>query len=368
MADAMARPNPARPRPQAQAAAAAPRRPIIRKTQAGQDKAEPRQPLVRRTSDSGAAPALVIRRTAGPQGAQSGQTGQVLRRTAPQSASGSSPGPVLRRTGAHQGGRPGGQLLQRSRSPTGAAGRTGAPATGRGRQQKPQGPKVDKRRRKAREGEEDEDSSAAVEKTMDDFIANHVDRPPNPTEPLPYNPTKITLDQLRADWPNTAMTTSGMSESVVQKIEWLARRLPHGYQYPEQIAEHYLKGNLTRFESEEEKQQVLKIAAAMSAQTKLESDEGTLHKHETPRFQIVEDPAFTSMADKSADKGYLVQTGVKGDYGEVPKQRYPFMQNAARMLNNNGSYGPTQMQRVLDRVQSLIPQGRSPAAQQVKKA
>ena len=203
---------------------------------------------------------------------------------------------------------------------------------------------------------------------MDDFIAKHVDVPPNPTEPLPYNPTKMSLEDLRADWPNTAMTASGMTESVVQKVQWLTRRLPHGYQYPEQIAEHYLKGNLTRFESEEEKQLVLKIAAEMSAKTKLESEEGTLHKHESPRFQIVEDSAFTSMTDKSSEKGYLMQTGVKGDYGEVAKQRYSFMQNAARMLNNNGSYGPVQMQRVLDRVQSLIPQGRSPAAQQVKKA
>jgi len=364
----MSRASQANPRPQARESAPA-RRPVIRRTQASEENTDEGRPLIRRTADPGAAPGPVIRRTVLPQGrqsGQSGQSGQLLRRTAPQSDSGSGSGQVLRRTGGQQGGRPGGQVLQRSRSPTGAAGRTGAP--GRGRPQRPQGPKTDKRRRRAKEGEEDEDNSAAVEKLMDDFIAKHVDRPPNPTEPLPYNPTNITLDHLRADWPNTAMTTSGMTESVIQKIEWLARRLPHGYQYPEQIAEHYLKGNLTRFESEEEKQQVLKIAADMSAQTKLESDEGTLHKHETPRFQIVEDPAFTSMADKSSDKGYLVQTGVKGDYGEVEKQRYPFMQNAARMLNNNGSYGPVQMQRVLDRVQSLIPQGRTPAAQQVKKA
>jgi len=351
------------------------RRPLIRRT----DAAIPQRPLIRRTTGDTSTPNPVLRRTASPQGtqgtqgaqgAQTGQRGPLLRRTVPQAGAGAGTGAgagqFLRRTGAQQGG----QLLQRSRSPNGAPGRSGASGRGgRPQGQRSQGPKVDKRRRRsAREGEEDEDNSAGLEKDMDEFIAKHVDRPPNPTEPLPYNPTKMTLDDLRSDWPNTAMTTSGMTESVIQKIEWLARRLPHGYQYPEQIAEHYLKGNLTRFESEEEKQLVLKIAADMSAKTKQESDEGTLHKHETPRFQIVEDPAFTSMTDKSSDKDYLLHSGVKGDYGELEKQRYPFMQNAARTLNNNGSYGPAQMQRVLDRVQALIPQGRTPAAQQVKKA
>ncbi|KAK5941440.1 hypothetical protein PMZ80_006719 [Knufia obscura] len=364
-------------------------RPLVRRTSGPTEGDNPPQrPLVRRTTDTGAAPAPVLRRTAPPQGGQGGQGsrggygteggqssqprqssqgGQLLRRTAPQSGSGGfrssgGSGQLLRRVGGQQGG-----VLQRTRSPSGTTGRTGP--GGRGQSRRPQGPQTDRRRRRAtREGEDDEHDSAAVEQQMDEYITKYVDRPPNPTEPVPYNPTNMTLEALRADWPNTAMTTSGMTESVIQKIEWLARRLPHGYQGPEQIAEHYLKGNLTRFESEEEKQQVLKIAAEMSAKTKLESEEGTLHKHETPRFQIVKDPAFTSMSDKSSDKGYLVQTSVKGDYGEVEKQRYPFMQNAARMLNNNGSYGPAQMQRLLDRVQTLIPQGRTPAAQQIKKA
>lgn len=349
---------------QSQSPSAPARRPLIRKTAA---PAFQRLPIHRTTGDV-ATSAPVLRRTAPPEGAQGAQTSQrgpLLRRTVPQAGSGPAGGQLLRRTGGQQGG----QLLQRSRSPSGAPGRSGAAGRGRPQGQRPQGPKVDKRRRRsAREGEEDEDNSAAIEKDMDEYIAKYVDRPPNPTEPLPYNPTKMTLEDLRADWPNTAMTASGMTESVIQKIEWLARRLPHGYQYPEQIAEHYLKGNLTRFESEEEKQLVLKIAAEMSAKTKQESDEGTLHKHETPRFQVVEDPAFTSMTAKSSDKDYLMHTGVKGDYGEVEKQRYPFMQNAAKVLSNNESYGPAQMQKVLDRIQALIPQGRTPAAQQAKKA
>lgn len=164
------------------------------------------------------------------------------------------------------------------------------------------------------------------------------------------------------------MTPAGMTESVVQKIEWLARRLPHGYQSPEQIAEHYLKGNLTRFESEEEKQAVLKLAAEKSAQTKADDEAGVLNKHRLPTFAIVEDSAFTSLSTKDGEKSFLVDTAVKGDYGEPSQQKFPFMQSAARVLMNNETYGPVQAKKLLDRVQALIPQGRGQVAQKAEKA
>lgn len=203
---------------------------------------------------------------------------------------------------------------------------------------------------------------------MNQFIKQYIHPPYNPEDSIVYNPQNLSLNDFRADWPNTAMTKAGMTESVIQKIEWLAKRLPHGYQSPEQIAEHYLKGNLTRFDSEEEKQLVLKLAAEKSAETKREDEEGTLNKHRLPRFAIVEDPSFTSVGAKQEDKNHLLQATVQGDYGEEAKQRYSFLQNAARTLNNNETYKPESVQRVLDRVQALIPKGRPGGAQQAKKA
>lgn len=203
---------------------------------------------------------------------------------------------------------------------------------------------------------------------MEEYITKYVDRPANPTKPLPYNPTKFTLDDLKSDWPNTPLSTSGMTESVIQKVEWLARRLPHGYQSPQQIAEHYLKGNFTRFESEEEKQNVLKLASELSAKTKIETEDGTLHKHESPRFPVVADTAFTSLGSKSADKGHLMTTTIKGDYNQVQQQKYAFMQNVGRLLNNNETYGPVQAEKLMTRVQGLIPQARTGGAQQAKQA
>lgn len=203
---------------------------------------------------------------------------------------------------------------------------------------------------------------------MEEYITKYVDRPANPTKPLPYNPAKLTLDDLKPDWPNTILSTSGMTESVIQKVEWLSRRLPHGYQSPEQIAERYLKGNFTRFESEEEKQKVLKLASELSAKTKTETEDGTAHKHESPRFPVVEDATFTSLTSKSADKSHLVAASIKGDYGKAQQQKYAFMQSVERLVNNNESYGPVQSAKLLARVQALIPQARTGGAQQAKRA
>ena len=347
-------------------------RPLIRRTLDASSSASPS------SSSAGDPPLPVFRRTGGPQGDRS--TGGVLRRTS-QPASGA----VLQRTGP----RPPPGVLQRTRAPGQGQGQRQRDGRmqGQGQGQRdgrmqgqgqrdgrgPPGarggpPAPDKRRRKVANTDFDAGEDEAAEAAADEFTAKYVNPPMNPTEPSPYNPQNLTLDDLRADWPNTALSTAGIAESVVQKVEYLARRLPHGYMTPEYIAERYLKGNLVRFETEAEKQEVLKIAAEKSAQTKRETDEGTLHKHRKPTYPAVADPSFESMASKSGDKSYLIDTNVKGDYGVVSKQRYPFMQNVAQALYNNDSYGPVQSQKLLDRIQSLIPQAKPTGTQAAKKA
>lgn len=202
---------------------------------------------------------------------------------------------------------------------------------------------------------------------MDEYITKFVDRPENPTEPIPYNPKPLKLDDLRVDWPNTPLSNSGLTESVVQKIQWLARRLPHGYQSPEQLADRYLKNEFISFESEEEKKQVLKIASELTTQAKQDLAEGSKTKAEVPFSHRFADVDFASLGSKEGDANFLLQAGIKGGYAEASKQPYPFLQSAARMLNNNGSYGPASSRRLLSRVQGLIPQ-RGAAAQQARKA
>lgn len=336
-----------------------PQTPLARRTDPGkdgQDRGPSRGPLLRRPSSPQNGPLL---RRAGPPG--SGQ---------PSNRGGGTGG-----RGGFAGSRPAGALLIRREGQGQGQGQRQTLGGGRGRGGSQRGRGAgrggrggsDRRLRKAPE-EEEEFEEQTFEQEFRDYVDKYVDRPANPTEPLPYNPAKLTLDDLKSDWPNTLLSTSGMTESVIQKVQWLARRLPHGYQSPEQIAEHYLKGNLTRFESEEERKTVLKLAAEFSAKTKTEKEDGTLHKHETPRFAIVEDPAFTSIASKAGDKGHIMATSVRGDYDQAQQQKYAFMQTVDRVLGNNETYGPAQSQKLLARVQALIPQSRTGGAQQTKKA
>lgn len=317
----------------------------------GSSPARPR-PLVRRTNieGSGARPGA---ENASPRTSitPAANSGPVLRRV-------SKPGQLLIRrgpSGPSTGPQPEGNILRRT---------AGGKLQLRGKPPQAGAKKVDKRRRRAPKPEDQtEIDEVALENQMNNYISKYIDRPENPLEAVPYEPKDAKVEDLRSDWPNTPLSTTGITESVVQKIEWLARRLPHGYQSPEDIAEHYLKGNLTRFESEEEKQLVLKIASEKSAERSEEMKNKPFPRN--PRFRAIENTNFASLQGKESDKNFLLNSSVKGDYLEETQQKYPFLQNAARMLANNGSYGPTQSQKLLDRVQALIPQGR-PAAEAKK--
>lgn len=338
-----------------------------------QSNGSPR-PLIRRTADptrpgqtqSGSRPpSLLIRRTSQPErpGNQqaSPQPGQLLRRADSQSSGASRPAPLLRRTGGPATGS--GQVLRRTAPPGGQ--RSGA-RSGPGQQKK-----SDPRRRKAVQRPDGEGGNrrAGLEEAMEDNITSYIDRPDNPTEPITYNPYQMNLEELRADWPNTPLTGAGLTESIVQKLRWLAKRLPHGYRSPQQLAQDLLGHKFVHFESEAEKQEVLKVAKELSAEFHQAVTEGTKKHSDMYNFHTASQKKsnFSSIKDHEGDNKLLVGGSVQGIYAQPPEQPYPFMQNAARMLFNNGSYRPESSERLLARVQALIPQ-RGAAAQQAQKA
>lgn len=332
-------------------------RPLIRRTTFGtnpaqsQSRADPPRLLIRRTtgtSDEGA-----------PSQRLAPSSGQLLRRTTGSQNAG-APRPLLRRTSAPGTGS--GQLLRRPAAPGGQ--RSGArPAPG---QQK--GP--DKRRRRAvhrADGEQGADDG--LDERIEENIAKYIDRPENPTEPITYAPNQMSLDELKVDWPNTPLTSAGLTESIVQKLRWLAKRLPHGYRSPQQLAQDLLAKKFVAFESEAEKQEVIKVAKELSAEFEQAIAEGTKKHSDVYNFHTASQKKgnFVSVNDQEGDNKYLIESNIQGSYAQPQKQPYPFMQNAARMLFNNGSYGPESSQKLLARVGALIPQ-RGAAAQQAQKA
>lgn len=225
---------------------------------------------------------------------------------------------------------------------------------------------MQRRRRRAADAPRaapENEADIPTEAELDDYMTKHIDRPDNPTEAITYNPKRQSSEDLQKDWPNTPLSSTGLTASVVQKIEWLARRIPHGYQTPEQLAEHFAKGNLTKFESEEEKQMVLKIAQDMAKQR---AEKITEKKGEQVQPK---DMSMVDLNTASDDKQSFLNDMVKGQFTELEKQRMPFLDNILKTLRNNETYNPRETNKFMAKVQSMMPpQGVRRPAQQRKAA
>ncbi len=267
-------------------------------------------------------------------------------------------------------GAPAGQLLRRR---TGFPSRTGGPqsaggetgrfqgqGTGRTRASRSdrgdlRGGKNDRprRRRETDSGDHEDNADAGVEMIYGPT--------PEPKSVL-YEPKATTMEELRLDWPATAINGTSLVESVQQRAESLAKRIPHGFLTPQEIAERFQKGEMVHFESEAEKEEVLKIASELS---KARADMLTDRKGETV---APEDMSFAEIG--AEEKKQLATTIIKGEYPELQKQSFPFLNGVMQQLRNNGTYHNEKTSQFMAKVQSLLPpsKGAQPARQAQKSA
>ncbi|ETI25967.1 hypothetical protein G647_02744 [Cladophialophora carrionii CBS 160.54] len=206
----------------------------------------------------------------------------------------------------------------------------------------------------SRSAEEEDPSSFHAQDLptrVENYISTIVDPPVNPTTELPHTPgTTLAETELRKDWPNTPLSNAGLVESVQQRIEWLAHRLPHGYQTPNQLAMHYTRGYLTRFESVQERDEVLSISRQLAQKW---ADRDTEKSGSSGEVQP-ENMDFDSIADREGERNGLAETWVKGVYPVVQKQKMPFLDQIVRNLNNNGTVTPGKAEQFMQTVQSVI--------------
>ncbi|KIW23534.1 uncharacterized protein PV07_11725 [Cladophialophora immunda] len=309
----------------------------------------------------------ILRRTAAPHTQNSSSPGNAARTGIAPGAGGAArappPGRLLQRTGAPRQGQQ--QLARRP-----AGGRGQPPQQGQfGAQQRtqrqdqsrapaPGGKRTDRRVRRLVEKTktslaEEEDSAAFAAEDLPSRVENYVntivDPPANPTTELPHVPgQELSVSELRKDWPNTPLSSSGLVETVQQRIEWLAHRLPHGYQTPGQLAEWYTKGYFTRFESESEKEEVLKLAQEMA---KMEADKET---EKTNVEAQPKDMEFDDVVSRAGERKGLAETYVRGVYPEVKKQKMPFLDQIVRNLNNNATFPHGKTEQFMQTVQKVI--------------
>ena len=197
------------------------------------------------------------------------------------------------------------------------------------------------------EEEEDEDDDRDATE-MENYINEVIDPSPIAREPLPYTPKEHDTEELRLDWPNTPLTGSGLTESIVQKVTWLAKRLPHGYWTPSQIAERYEGGYMVRFNSDEEKELVLKLAAE-SANAR------AAHLSEKSGETVeAEDMQFESLQERGDEKERLADRMARGVYEEPAKRGNRMLDSVMRQLDNNETYKSEDAEKFRGRVDRLI--------------
>ena len=196
------------------------------------------------------------------------------------------------------------------------------------------------------EVEDEEDLSGKEE--MDKYFDEVIDPSPLPTEPLPYTPKENTTDELRLDWPNTPLSGSGLTESVIQKVTWLAKRLPHGHWTPSQIAERYEEGYMVRFNSEEEKETVLKVAADLANARAAKMSERTGEDLQPSEM------GFSSLLERSEEKKRVIDSMARGVYDVPGKQSNQVMDGVMRQLSNNETYRSEDAEKFKGRIEKLI--------------
>jgi hypothetical protein len=175
---------------------------------------------------------------------------------------------------------------------------------------------------------------------------------------VPYEPKATTMEELHLDWPAIAIDGASLAESAHQKLEYLAKRIPHGYVSPQELAERFHKGQMVHFESEEERKEVLAIAAELA---KSRADMLTERKGEPIA------PEDMSFVDVSAEeKGRLGAKMVKGEYPALQTHKFPFVNQIERNLRNNGTYHEMETSKFMEKIQSLLPANRG--GQQAQKS
>ncbi|KAI9873696.1 MAG: hypothetical protein M1823_007860, partial [Watsoniomyces obsoletus] len=157
---------------------------------------------------------------------------------------------------------------------------------------------------------------------------------------------------LRKDWPNTPLSGPGLTESVIQKVTWLAKRLPHGHWTPSQIAERYEEGYMVRFASEQEKETVLKLAAGLA---NARADKLTERTGEAVEAQDMSFSGLMSEAKQGVNEKVLGGM-TRGVYPRPEKQNRAFLDGVVRQLENNETYRPEDSSKFVGRVQKLIAQ------------
>lgn len=160
---------------------------------------------------------------------------------------------------------------------------------------------------------------------------------PPPREWVDHTPVELSLEELRVDWPAVPTGRVGLVNGVEEKLRWMARKLPHGYDTPEELAMRVRQGKLVRFENVEEKRLALK-----AANVRWKNFEGISHQDRVVLGKELIRGVYPGGRGAGA-----------GGRGEG-KEAAPFVDEVIRILGNNETYQAKQKDQLCATIQSFL--------------
>lgn len=218
------------------------------------------------------------------------------------------------------------------------------------------------RPRRENAGSEDEGTAEEIAEGNAKLEAHFA---PPPRKWVDHVPEDLSLEDLRVDWPTIPTGSVGMVTGIEEKLRWMARRMQHGYDTPQQLAQRLHKGKeLVHFESAEEKEEVLKIARGLAERAASRTTERTGTEVQP------KDNSFEPIREK--DRAVLSEELIKGVYppieavkaakkAEGGKQTPAFLNEVVRMLGNNETYHAKEKEQLCFTIQKLLKPMQRPA-------
>jgi hypothetical protein len=179
---------------------------------------------------------------------------------------------------------------------------------------------------------------------------------PPPRQWLDHTPEDLSLEDLRVDWPNIPTGDVGMVEEVRSKLRWMSRKMQHGYDAPQELALRMHRGEMVHFESEAEREEVLKLARELAEKKAgmLTERRGEVVEPEDSTFQSLGDGDRRALSEELI-KGIYPQVAPPGDNGKGKEKHSPaFLGEVVRMLGNNETYHAREQGQLVETIQRLL--------------
>ncbi|KAI9769284.1 MAG: hypothetical protein M1835_006731 [Candelina submexicana] len=202
-----------------------------------------------------------------------------------------------------------------------------------------------KRDRIGKEGGDEKSEPGKIEHTEAEKAYLNEKELSNKPKEVPHEPTEITLESLIGNGPAIPLGEFGMRDTLTDRMITAARRRPGQFVMLDHLAKRLIDGKFVRFESEEEKAQVIKLVDDMNAEkaNKLTDRKGEIVQKEKAGFETIDNES----------RGQIMEKLFAGRYPAV-KAGNNILADTLKTVNRNESYMPDDREKLMRKVTELM--------------